>query len=106
MLFKIDSATMHLGVLRRLETLQIDIKDVVINDLVSAEDPHATKHRKKVLSFKFPGWLVSPLTKHIGQFKMILIENCRFMRNHDSKSKTRVQNMGEGQISKFSAVLA
>ena len=106
MIFKIDSAIMHLGVLRRLETLQIYIKDVAINNLVSAEDPHATKHRKKVLSFKFPGWLASPLTKHIGQFKMILIENCRFMRNHDSKSKTRVQNMGEGQISNFSAVLA
>ena len=106
MLFKIDNAIIHLGVIRRLETLQIDIKDVAINDLVSAEDPHATKHRKKVLSLKFTGWLVSLLTKHIGQFKMILIENCRFMRNHDSKSKNRVQNMGEEQISKFSVVLA
>ena len=103
---KVGVAITFLGLILRLEMLLLEIKDASVNELSSTEFPHKTKHRSKVLRLKIPSWLVSTLTKHIGQFKIVLTKKCALMRNYHSKSMTHTQNMGKGKISKFASVLA
>jgi len=106
LLQKVGISIMYFGVLRRMEILLIQIKDVTVKDLVNVEFPYKTKRRVKGFRFKLPEWLVATFLKYIGQFKEGLTNDCRFMRNFNQKSKKRVQNMGEGQISKFAVELA
>ena len=103
---KVGVGVMCFGALRRLETLKIEMKDVTIGDLTTIAHPYLTKRRKKGFMFKLPEWLAPTFVKHTGQFKEGLTEDCRFMRNCNSQSMTRTQNMGEGHVSKFSGTLA
>ena len=89
LLFKTGIVIVHFGVLRRLEMLQVWIKDVAVNDLANIEHPHVTKRRKKGFRFKLPDWLAPTFLKRTGQFKDSLTEDFRFMRNFNSQSKTR-----------------
>ena len=68
-LFKICITITYFGVLYRLEALQVEIKDVTIDEIVSTECPRTTERRKKGLRFKMPNWLVSAFAKHIRQFE-------------------------------------
>ena len=52
LLCKTGIIIVHFGVLRRLEILQTQIKDVAISDLISVECPRLTKRRKKGFRFK------------------------------------------------------
>ena len=84
----------------------IEIKDVETKEVTCVDCPYHAKRRTKGFRFKAPEWLIPSFQKHIGQFKVGLPKDARFMRNHNTQSHTRIQNMGDGQVSKFAKALA
>ena len=84
----------------------MQIKDVEMSDVINVSHSHRVKWITKGFRLKFPEWLVPTFNKHVGQFKEVLDEEVRFMRDYDTKIHTRVQNMGDGQIPKFEKSLA
>ena len=89
------AAVMCFGFLRRMEMLSTQIKDMETNDMINVDLSYRTKCRTKGFRFKSPEWLTPTFNKCISQFKEGLDDDVTFMRNYDTKSYTRVQNVGD-----------
>ena len=63
-LFKVGIAIMHFGMLRRMETFSVEIKDVKAEEVVKIEHPYKTKRRSKGFRFVLHDWLIETFEKH------------------------------------------
>ena len=69
LLRKFGIAIMSFGVLRRLEMMRVEIKEIAVNELISTEHGCSTKNRRKRFRFKMPNWLVSKLMSALDYLK-------------------------------------
>ena len=110
---KVAVALLYYGLLRRCESLQIQLMDIEmgLTDDIDVNFPYKTKRSARGFSFKVPEWLKPTFRKYVAQFP----ENphtegkpTRFLRNwtNSKDGLGRKQNMGCNRISLLAKEIA
>ena len=99
---KIAVSLLYYGLLRKTESITIELKDVKVNsDVVDINYPYPTKRTARGFSFKIPSFLVKTFELYISQMPENADPSSRFLKNW-SKSKDgrgRIQNYGPNKLS-------
>ena len=93
---KVGVAIMYYGLLQREEVMEIQMKDVLVqeNDEIIVKFPYATKTKDDGFEYYIPSKLIPSFKKFISKIDKKKGPNTRFLKNMSLKSGTRIQNCG------------